>query len=333
MPSAPLIDPDDEPREMERFIRWFTNHPDKSESTATRYRTELRRWVGWADERGVPLLDADPRDVEDFLLQVNDEYSDNTFVNARAALSQFYQREGDFPEGETPVDRADVGSWSTTTDKESGTRDTIHWLKPDQVDALVEHAPAPTLRNKLILRLMTQTGVRASELATIQCGKNPDWGSNELGDIDRDERVIRVVDHKSDDSRITVYQPSLDALLRLWVETERETVYQASASEYLFPTTQSEHIHPQRVNGIVRDAAERAGIQKVYGETADGRERSEITSHVLRHTYAMNALKNDMDTRWLQMALGHESIETTQKYLKANDEDLIEALRQRGPSF
>ncbi|WP_363466525.1 tyrosine-type recombinase/integrase [Halogeometricum borinquense] len=334
MPNPPTLTEDEQPREITRFVDWYRRHPDKSESTATRYRTALRKWAVYCDEHDVPLLDADSRDVEDFILGLYDDYAPKTVSNARAALSQFYQREGDF-EDKTPVDEAEVGSWNADSVKSGEGRDeNIHWLKPEQVESLIENVPAPTLRNRLLVKLMVQTGVRASELQTIRCGQNPDWESNELGDIDRKERRIVVKDKKNDDTRPVFYHQNIDDILRLWIETERATVYKASESEYLFPTTKSESIHPQRINSIVREAAEKAGIQRTYAKTADGRERAEVTSHVLRHTFAMNALRNDMDTRWIQLALGHSDISTTiNRYLHEDEDTLKKQWTQRGPSF
>ena len=43
-----------------------------------------------------------------------------------------------------------------------------------------------------------------------------------------------------------------------------------------------------------------------------------VTPHVLRHTTAMDLLQAGVEQALIALWLGHESIETTQKYLDAN---------------
>ena len=43
-----------------------------------------------------------------------------------------------------------------------------------------------------------------------------------------------------------------------------------------------------------------------------------MTPHVLRHTLAMDLLRNGIDRSIIALWLGHESVETTQIYLHAN---------------
>jgi integrase/recombinase XerD len=175
-----------------------------------------------------------------------------------------------------------------------------------------------------------------------------------LGHIDRDERRIHVQDHKSDDTRVTFYKQSLDTQLGLWLDTERATVYKADESEYLFPTSKSDQIHPQRINTIVREAAENAGIQETYmlandesradDENGDGddkdtrspRKRHLVTSHVLRHTWATHAYGDGdgMDIHLIKEVLGHEDISTTMDMYVHDDEEAIrKGIDRHGPVF
>jgi len=336
---TPTLSTADTPDEINRFYEYYLNRDDKAESTAKRYRSALRKWAVYCDERDVDLTEPTPRDVEDFLLVYLSDYAPKTKSNTRAALSKFFEREGDRSTETTPLDRADVGSWSAEATKTETTGQDVHYLSQEQVGALIDNVPAPTLRNELICRLMLQTGMRASEVSTIK-----------LDHINRDERRILVQDHKSDDMRVTFYQASLDTQIGLWMGTERAGVYRADESEYLFPTTSSDHIHPQRINTIVREAANSAGIQETYmmandesrttGETDEDtqtpRERHLITSHTLRHTFATHAYDNGegMDIHIIKEILGHKDISTTMElYVHDDEEALKRGIQNNGPVF
>ncbi|WP_435092748.1 tyrosine-type recombinase/integrase [Halorubrum sp. N11] len=84
-----------------------------------------------------------------------------------------------------------------------------------------------------------------------------------------------------------------------WINANRDALATAG-SPYLFPTSHSKRISAAYINQIVKDAAEAAGLQdnEVFVDAA-GRSRRKVTAHVLRHSYAVQSLKNGIDTRTL----------------------------------
>ena len=64
---------------------------------------------------------------------------------------------------------------------------------------------------------------------------------------------------------------------------------------------------------------------------AAGNDRRKVTAHVLRHSFAVQSIKNGTDTPRLQELMGHSEIETTERYLKFANNDLREAARRYGP--
>lgn len=129
------------------------------------------------------------------------------------------------------------------------------------------------------------------------------------------------------------YQPSLDLLMAIWLDERRPAVFYADESEYLFLTSHSERIRRDEIARIVRQAAESAGLQEVYGENTEGVELHSVTPHVLRHSFAMEALSNGWDVYTLSQALGHQSTEiTTSTYLHDDEEEVLGAHRSRGPA-
>ena len=53
------------------------------------------------------------------------------------------------------------------------------------------------------------------------------------------------------------------------------------------------------------------------------------SAHVLRHTFAVTALKKGINLRALQMALGHDRIETTMIYLNLSGQDVVDEFAEK----
>lgn len=251
MTSDEILTQTEEPNDVTRFHSWIDGHKDYSASTARKYRQGARRWAAWVEYDSVDdldrnpeeldfssdlidalftpndpdLLEPDPQVVEDFFMDLRTYLAPKTMSTTRAGLNTFLRFRGEWadprPGGsssypdQTPADKAKIGTWNAESVKSEEQRQGIHFLKKEQVDDLLANVPEPTLRNRLMLRLMLQTGVRASKVATIRCGRNPDWDTNDLRDIDRENRTIQVRDQKSNGFRTVVYQGPLESLLRL----------------------------------------------------------------------------------------------------------------------
>lgn len=303
---------------------------NKSDSTGSQYVSKIRKFRGWIQEQGKDFEEADAIDVEDWLAELDEYYSNASSVGkASAALVAAYEQlntlidagriDGRGWVSDTPPQKANYSPKDTDTQKARESKENLHFLKPEQVDAMAKEADK--LRDELIIRLLFQTGMRVSELCEVR-----------LKDVDTDERSIKIRG-KGRKNRIVCYQPSLDLLMDVWQTERRPAVFYAEDSPYLFPTSHSENITKYTVGEIVREAADAAGFQEVYGTNTEGVELHSVTPHVLRHSFAMAAISNDWDVYTLSQALGHESTEiTTSTYLHDDADAVRAAYRDRGPA-
>jgi len=302
---------------------------NKSDSTANQYVSKIKKFRAWIQEQGKEFDSADAIDVEDWLAELHEYYSNASSVGkASAALVAAFEELNKLIEagridgrgwaGDTPPQRASFTPKDTDSKKVRELKDNLHFLKPEQVDAMAKEAEK--LRDELIIRLLFQTGMRVSELCEIR-----------EKDINLDLRNIKIRG-KGRKNRIVHYQPVLDLLMSVWQNERRPTVFHAEASPYLFPTSHSENITRNTVAEVVREAANAAGFQEVYGTNTDGVELHSITPHVLRHSFAMECISNGWDVYTLSQALGHESTEiTTSTYLHDDADSVKAAYRERGP--
>ncbi len=127
-------------------------------------------------------------------------------------------------------------------------------------------------------------GLRISEAATL-----------EVGTIDGANGVLRVIGKGNKERIVPLPRPLLDDMRGLW-RTHRNP-------RWLFPTRDGERPASLPVLGATfRSAARSAGIT------------CRVTPHVLRHSYATRLLENGVDTRVVQILLGHANIATTAIY-------------------
>lgn len=318
----------------------------QSESTAREYRRHVRRFHDYlVDHTNATLWTCHSGHAEDYYeWMLNDEgYAPSSVRVAHASLSDFYKQIENFGDGRRGFPDVDIeqdpteyatperldGMYSSSKkDVEDGDKP----LDREEVKALVDSVPAPTVRNQLICRLLYQTGMRRSELVRVK-----------LDDIDRDERRIAVYGKKNEKSRDVWYQPSLDSLLSMWVDGDRPAVFHAESSPYLFPTSMQERASEALVTDVVRTAAENAGVQEVAYERKRPSNATEdeqtpkvhrVGPHTLRKSFGVHFINDGGDISFLADLLGHESIEVTKEnYLKYSTKDLQNSARRHGPSI
>jgi site-specific recombinase XerD len=181
---------------------------------------------------------------------------------------------------------------------------------PGEVGPLADRAAA---RNRAILWVLYDTGIRLSEL----CGLR-------TGDFDRKHGLVTVLGKGSKERRIALGQNCLRHLL-YYLERHRpgeeELAEWGSAGEdHLFL---SETRTPLTINGVTLLFArlrKRAGI-------TDKR----ISPHIFRHTFAIRYLILGNDPFSLQELLGHEDMTTVKNYMHMNDETIQSQKRKYSP--
>ncbi|QYZ80006.1 integrase [Methanofollis formosanus] len=152
----------------------------------------------------------------------------------------------------------------------------LKYLKHNQVMRLLRSIEDE--RDRLIVRLIYATGVRVSELCTI-----------DIGDIDFDEGTIRVRG-KGDKIRMVFVDDETLA--------EVEGYIGNAIMGPLFEGQQGKGISPRTVQRIFRRYAPEG-----------------ITPHKIRHSYASELYRRSHNLRVVQENLGHSSIKTTEIYL------------------
>jgi len=287
----------------------------KSEGTLTARKHAMGQFAKWLTENDHTLTEIGTKQIQYFLADLSDDgYAPNSieiYLDGVSRLFQYLENEGIVEENPANnVDRNEIRSLTSGTKKHDETD--LVYITEEEKEALVEHAPSSRLRNRLIIRLLWQTGVRVHELVGM-----------ELDNINREARTIRVYSRKTNDWRKVTYQEDLDFLLDQWIDGGyRDSFVTVEHSPYLFLSQRSEQIDYYTIGKIVRKAAENAGIQEVMYEDVSGNRKHRITPHAIRRGHAVHSLDCGIDIRTIQKHLGHKNIETTMKYLQITDDEV-----------
>ena len=168
-------------------------------------------------------------------------------------------------------------------------KDITNYLELEHVETMLAAAKACSHHDYLILKTLWRTGMRVSELLHVR-----------LQDIEAHNNAINILKAKGDKTR-RVYLDSgtLRGLVKYVYEHNR------GEDEPVFALTR------QQVYNIVHR----------YGRTIG----KEIHPHTLRHSFAINWVRQNQDLRRLQILLGHSSLAVTQEYLQFRDADIIDA--------
>jgi integrase/recombinase XerD len=191
-------------------------------------------------------------------------------------------------------------------------RNTVSYLDLNEIKALLATPDRGTWlgrRDRALLALMIQTGVRVSELVGLRvCDVHLGAGHH-----------IRVLG-KGRKQRATPLTSETVAVLRQWL-TERG----GTPEDPLFPTRQGRPLSRYTVGLLVSKHANTA---------ADGcptLKAKRVTPHVLRHTTAMLLRAKDVDIATIALWLGHESTQTTHIYEHADPALKEKAIARTAP--
>jgi site-specific recombinase XerD len=155
-------------------------------------------------------------------------------------------------------------------------------LSDAEARAILRRVRNPIPRAGLLL--MYACGLRISEAATL-----------EVTAIDGVNGLVRVIGKGSKERWVPLPQPVLAELRRLW-KTHRNPRWLCPRRDGKGPTTRL------ALWQTFRAAARQAGI------------RRRVSPHSLRHSYATRLLEKGIDTRIVQILLGHAHIATTAGY-------------------
>jgi integrase/recombinase XerD len=258
-----------------------------SRNTLESYRRDLRLFCAWLSaDRGKTLLQAQRMDLLDYLAyKFQRKARPRSAARLLSSLKRFYR----FLLRENRI-QADP---TLQVESPKLPRSLPKILTEEDVDALLAAPNVETplgLRDKSMLEALYASGLRVSELVTMQ-----------VGQLSQDMGVVRVVGKGSKERLVPVGEEAL-IWLRRYMDNARPEILAGRRADALFVTSRGASMTRQAFWYLIRRYAAQAGIRKG------------ISPHTLRHAFATHLLNHGADLRVVQMLLGHADISTTQIY-------------------
>lgn len=302
--------------DAETFLQFLTAERRLSPNTLAAYRNDLRQFEeylavrqhdplgnGASNGNGNGHGKIAPADataatremVAGFFLSLREDkgYSAATIARKMAAVKSMFHyltRQGAITTNPT----ADIGSPEVK-------KPLPRAISVDDVDRLMRQtdkkATPEGLRDRAMLHLLYATGMRVTELVTL-----------DLGDLDFEKSAVRCVGRGLRVRHLPVGAKAMIAL-RDYMERGRPQLLRPGApTSALFLNHRGQRLTRQGFWLIMKAVARESGVT------------SEVTPHTLRHSFAAHKLSDGLALPKLRELLGHANISTTQIYTQVKPE-------------
>lgn len=288
---------------IEQFLQYLRNELNYSTLTVAAYRNDLKQWCESlaSDLTQVDLASVKPSDVRLWMVQRSDSgdcaRTLRRKVQSVRALYRYLMKRGVVTEN--PAAEVELARVPKPLPQQ---------VRQQNMDALldseVDKADFTAVRDRLVMMMFYETGMRRAELIGLQ-DANVDTIKGEI-----------KVHGKRDKDRVIPIGGELTQWISLYRQLRSELG--VSDSEF-FVREHGGKLYPSLVYNIVnKNLAMVGGANK-------------MSPHVLRHTFASVMLNSGAGLESVKEILGHESLATTQIYTHINFNQLKENYKHAHP--
>jgi site-specific recombinase XerD len=279
---------------VEELLTRFQEHlmrSDLASTTIVNYLADMRTFARWHTEvRGVEssLWTLTRDDIQEYChyMQAKKGWAPATINRRLQAVRKFYSFAMDMGLMENnPASEVKLipipGS------------DPPRALSPEEVASLLRAVqmgrPGLIKRNYAIILLLLQTGIKLGELIRLRLSDLQLWGNG--------EGLLLVREHDGSSCR----QVPLNSLACAALQEYLQVRPVSDGTDNLFLSQGGDCISRRTVQRLVNICAKAAGLE-------------DVSTNVLRHTFAMSTLEETADLSLVARLLGHRCLESTTKY-------------------
>lgn len=273
--------------EIEAFIAYLVNIKKSSKNTVVSYRRDLLQLQEYLEQQGITEVSKVTKtSLNSYILYLERQGKATTTISrVLASIKSFFHYE--LNEGKIRRDPAEL----LKTPKIEKKVPVI--LTVDEVSRFLQQPDGDSskeIRDKAMLELLYATGIRVSELISLQ-----------VSDINL--QVGFITCHDGQKERMIPFGKAASQSLKTYLEHARGSLLKGGDSPWLFTNCSGKPMSRQGFWKIVKYYGEKAGINV------------DITPHTLRHSFAAHLISGGADIQAVQTMLGHADLATTQVYM------------------
>ncbi len=276
------------PELKEEFLKYIANEKSYSKLTLKSYNEDLTQFLEFLEKENINNINnVNHIIIRKFLSLLSDkEYSKKSMVRKLAAVKSFfkylYHREY--------IDKNPADYVSSPKLPEY----LPEFLYEDEINNIIDSltdSSFETVRNRAILEFLYSTGVRVSELVSIN-----------VSDVDINNGLIKVKGKGNKERIVALGSKALNALHNYLIYRNDLLKKDGKESKALFINLKGNRLTSRGVRYIFEEIIKKLALKK------------SISPHTIRHTFATHMLNHGCDLRVVQEFLGHSSLSTTQLY-------------------
>jgi integrase/recombinase XerD len=301
---------------LAEFQTWLQNE-DKGEKTIRSYGSELRKFFNWYEQTERKVFN--PIESNPILLMDYRSYLMNTLEQKPATVNKAISVLKTFFGWAVEVGYLKANPAVKVKMKRVQQNTAPKWLTEQEQNRLLyaletQKNEFKQARDKAVVETMRLAGLRVEEVSDLK-----------IDHVDFKQGCITVVDGKGGKYRIVPLHNDLKKVLKVWLgyrmgsdkEVHRE-------SQYLFVSERSGQMTTRAISFMVDSYFERCGLleRTANGEKLDGQH----SCHSLRHLFCKSLVNAGVPIQNVAKLAGHDSIQTTLRYVEPSQQDLRKAI-------
>lgn len=183
-------------------------------------------------------------------------------------------------------------------------------IEEDKIRVLLD--ASDSIRNRLLILLLAETGFRIGEILGIRYAQDIDYEKRTIKVAFREDNENQARAKNAEIRRAKVSKETFEILL-YYISENRNLL---NKTEYLFVNMYGENKGKPLTANAVYSAL----------NVLERRTGIEITPHMLRHYFANERRKSGWELDKISKALGHKQLATTEKYMNIEETEMSDAM-------
>ncbi|MBE7099684.1 tyrosine-type recombinase/integrase [Bacillus cereus] len=269
----------------------------RSERTKKLYLHDLSHFLRYIKETIGTIKELSHNEMEIYFYQLSKKYADTTLRRKKTVVQQFLKYVYD--------NNGLSDNFSSRLKKVSVKKEELvnRELFPEEVNEILDTLKKINFFMYSLFFLLTTTGLRIEEVA------NAKWADLAFHPS-LNVYLLRVVGKGNKTREVRIFEDVLNDLCRLRQLRKQTSELDASSSSAFLPKADGSHYRADYLSKYVAEKIEETNLPFLRYR------KDRITPHTCRHFFANHLMGKGVELKKIRDYLGHESIVTTERYLR-----------------